>query len=72
MFEFALPCMYSHPAKNVHLSVRHRICYYSIIWKGKEALHVYIIENLFVGAVSMYSSPLSKYALIAHSKYEGA
>ena len=42
-----------HPAKNVP-SMRHKICYYSINWKCKEALLVYSIENLWVGAENMY------------------
>ena len=35
---------------------------------------MYSIEILYVGAVSMFSPPLSlsKYDLIAHSKYVGA
>ena len=47
--------MDNHPAKSV-LSVTHRICYYSIIWRGKDALRVYSIKNLKVGVVRMYSS----------------
>ena len=53
--------MYSHSAENV-LTVKHRICWKSITWKGNEAV-IYSIENLKVCAVTL---SLRKYALIAY------
>ena len=48
--------MYGHPDKSV-VSVRHWICYYiwSIIFKGKKALLVYSLKNVYIVAVNMYS-----------------
>ena len=67
--------MYRHPHKNIltwNLLQSHGICLQSIILKINETIHIHMIENPYVGAVSMYSPLSLRQSLQAHSKCEGA